>query len=353
MEIDIQRHPNPGKCPEGELGFGQRFTDHMFLMDWGGEGGEKWHSPRIVPYAPLTLDPAASVLHYAQAIFEGTKAFHGDDGKVRLFRADANGARFARSAERMCMQTLPVEAFVESIRRVVDLDRAWIPQKPGTSLYVRPTMIASEPFLGVRPAREYLYYVILSPVGAYYKSGLGPVRIFIEREMVRAAPGGTGEAKCAGNYAASLFAARRAAEKGCAQVLWTDAKEHRYIEEVGTSNLFVKIGDEVITAPLEGTILPGVTRDCVIAILKDKGIPVIERKLSVDEIKDAAAKGTLEEAFGTGTAAVISPVGTLVDTDGEIEISKEAGPLCQALYDEITGIQYGRREDRFGWTTEV
>lgn len=355
MDIEIRRTDSPKKMPERDFGFGKIFTDHVFRMQWGGEGGERWHSPRIEPYGEVSLDPAAVVLHYAQAIFEGMKAFRGVDGKVRLFRPDRHGARMARSAERLCIPPVPPEDFVESVKSFVALEERWVPKDPPeASLYIRPFIYASEAFLGVRPAKRFEYSIICCPVGSYYAGGFEPVKIWVEREQVRAAPGGVGSAKTGGNYAGSLQAFEKAKARGYAQVLWLDAVSHERIEEVGTMNVFVKIGDEVITPPLGGTILPGVTRDCVITLLKDRGVTVSEREITLAEVHEASKGGQLEEIFGSGTAAVISPVGALGLGDEDITVGDgQAGPLASSLRDEIVGIQRGEKEDRFGWTVPV
>ncbi len=350
LEIDLlpesQRKPLP---PADNLPFGIYRTDHMFLMDY--KEGNGWHKPRIVPYDMFKLDPAASGLHYGQAIFEGLKAYRGNDGKIRLFRPIENMKRLNRSAWRMCMPQVNPEELLEAIRQLVRIEERWVPDKKGTSLYIRPFMIATEPFLGVRPAKEYLLSVILSPVGAYYPEGFNPVKIYVTDKYVRAAKGGVGEAKAAGNYAASLMASEEAKEKGFTQVLWLDAAEHRYVEEVGTMNIFFKFEDALVTPALSGSILPGVTRDSVIRLGKDWGLKVEERPVTIDEVLDQAQKGGLKECFGTGTAAVISPVGSLFYKDKTYPINNEkTGPLAQKLFDEITGIQYGERPDPYGWT---
>jgi branched-chain amino acid aminotransferase len=337
--------------PEGKLGFGTIFTEYMLNRVWGGAAGPGWHEPRIEPRGPIAMDPAASVLHYGQTIFEGMKAFRGSDDRIRLFRPERNAARFATSAERVCLPALPAEDFVQGIKELVLLEKSWVPSTPGASLYIRPTMIATEGFLGVRPASEVLYYVIMCPVDAYYATGFAPVKIWVESNHVRAAKGGLGAAKAGANYVASLYAAEAAKKKGFAQVLWTDASHHEMIEEVGTMNLFVQIGDEVITPSLDGSILPGVTRESVIHLLTTRGMRVVERPISLTELKAAHTAGTLREVFGTGTAAVISPVGLLAgETLGELVIGDGGtGPLAQSLFDEITQIQRGERPDPFGW----
>lgn len=353
IEIAIEKNPQTKQRPsEDQLGFGRYFTDHMFVIDYSGLLG--WHAPRIVPYQNLRLDPGAAVLHYGQAIFEGMKAFRGDDGKIRLFRPEMNFERMQASAERLCMKFVDLGVFMESLLRLVRTEASWVPSKPGTALYLRPTLIGSEPFLGVRPAEGYIYYVIASPVGAYYGENIETVKIWIERTFSRAAPGGIGAAKAAGNYAASLIAATEAKKRGFAQVLWLDSSEKRFVEEVGTMNVFFKIGDEVITPPLNGTILPGVTRDSVIQLMQERGTPVVERPIEIAEVLAAAKSGDLKEVFGTGTAASISPVGAFGDGEQMFTINQgKVGALSAELYQTLNDIQYGRRPDPFGWTMEV
>ncbi len=335
-----------------DLAFGTVFTDHMFLMDFEEEKG--WYDPRIEPYGPLSLDPATSFLHYGQGLFEGLKAFRGCDGKIRLFRPQKHVDRLNATARRMCIPPLDPALVLKSWTTLVDLDRDWVPSSVGTSLYIRPTVIASEPFLGVRPSHRYLYFVILSPVGAYYPEGMNPVKIKVIDTHVRAVPGGLGEAKTAANYAASLYAAEEAKHEGFTQVLWLDGVHRKYIEEVGTMNLMLRIGDEVITPPLAGTILAGVTRDSVLTLLREWRVPVAERKVTIDEVIEAAGRGTLREVFGTGTAAVISPVGELAYKGQRIVVNDgRIGELTQKLYDAIVGIQYGTAPDTHGWTLEV
>jgi branched-chain amino acid aminotransferase len=335
-----------------DLAFGTVFTDHMFVADFEEEKG--WYDPRVEPYGPLSLDPATAVLHYAQGLFEGLKAFRGRDGMIRLFRPQKHAERLNRTAERLCIPTMDPDLVLRSWTTLVDLDRDWVPSSVGTSLYIRPTIIASEAFLGVRPARRYLYYVILSPVGAYYPEGINPVRIKVIDRYVRAVPGGMGEAKTGGNYAASLYAAEEAKHEGFTQVLWLDGVERRYIEEVGTMNIMLKIGDEVITPPLHGTILAGVTRDTVLALMREWGLRVSERPVAIDEVVAAAHDGRLAEVWGTGTAAVISPVGELAYKGERLVVNGgRIGALTQRLYDTIVGIQYGTVADGHGWTVEV
>jgi branched-chain amino acid aminotransferase len=337
------------KPKDKDLAFGTDFTDHMFLVDFEDEKG--WYDPRIEPYGPLALDPATAVLHYGQGLFEGLKAFRGKDGKIRLFRPDKHVARLNRTAEKMCIPTLDPDLVLKSFTTLVDLDRDWVPSTVGTSLYLRPTIIASEAFLGVRPAKKYLYFVILSPVGAYYPEGMAPVKIKVIDNYVRAVVGGLGEAKTSANYAASLHAAEDAKHEGFTQVLWLDGVHRKYIEEVGTMNIMLKIGDEIITPPLAGTILAGVTRDSVLVLTREWGLRVSERPITIDEVVEAARKGTLHEVWGTGTAAVISPVGELAYKGERIVVSGGGiGPLTQKLYDTIVGIQYGTAPDTSGWT---
>ena len=337
------------------LKFGKVFTDHMFVMKY--QTGIGWHEGRIIPYGPLSIDPAASVFHYGQEMFEGMKAYRASDGRVLLFRPYKNAERVRASNARMCMPDIDPELFVGAIKALVDLERDWIPEKPGTSLYIRPFVISDDPFLGVHPADHYLFVIICSPVGPYYDTpggGLAPTNIYVEDEYVRAAVGGVGFAKVGGNYAASLKAQQRANSLGCEQVLWLDAVEHSFVEEIGTSNAFFMIGDEVITAPLMGTILPGVTRASVIELLKKWGINISERRLRIGDVKKAAEDGTLKEVFASGTAAVISPVGKLVFKDSSLEIRDgSVGELAKRLYDTLYGIQTGALPDDMGWTVEV
>lgn len=351
--FSITKTQNPKAKPDTDsLSFGTRFTDHMFLMDYDPERG--WHDGRIVPYGPISLDPAASVLHYAQEMFEGLKAYRTKDGGVQLFRPEKNEERAKRTCERICIPPLPDGAMVEAVKALVAVERDWVPDKENTSLYIRPFIIATEPFLGVRDAYNYLFAVILSPVGPYYKEGLAPTRIYVEDEYVRSVKGGTGEVKIGGNYAVGLRSEKKAHEKGYAQVLWLDGIERRYVEEIGTSNAFFVIDGEVVTAPLLGTILPGITRDSVITLLRSWGIPVSERRLAIEDVYAAYAEGRLSEVFASGTAAVISPVGELCWGDKPMIINGgQIGSLSRRLYDELTGIQYGRVEDRFGWIVPV
>lgn len=348
MQIEVRKTDSPRpKVPADQLGFGRIFSDHMFLMDY--QGG-KWQRPRIEPYGPLSLEPGACVFHYAQCQFEGMKAFRAKSGQVRLFRPRFHAERFAKGSARLCMPGVPEEAFLESIRALVKLDADWVPSARGASLYLRPTLIGTESFLGVRPAEKYLFFVITSPVGAYYAEGFNPVRIWVEEEFIRAAPGGLGAIKAGANYAASLLAFVGAKKKGYAQVLWLDAIKKENVEEVGTMNVFFRLKNEIVTPPLSGTILNGATRDCALRLLQDWKLPVRERQISIEEVKAAHRSGELLEVFGTGTAAVISAVAELATAHEKFTIGDgRVGELTQRLYDEITGIQYGERPDPYGW----
>lgn len=354
MDIRIEKTTCPKEKPgkDNPLVFGTIFTDHMFEVDY--EEGKGWHDARVVPYHKLELEPSCMVFHYGQEMFEGLKAYKTDDGRILLFRPNKNAERANRSNKRLCIPEIPEELFIEGIKAVVSIDRDWIPTRPGTSLYIRPFVIATDPFLGVRPSHTYKFMVILAPVGAYYESGLDPVKIWIEDEYVRAVKGGIGEAKTGGNYAASLASQVKAHDEGYAQVLWLDGVHRKYIEEVGSMNIFFKINGVVVTPELNGSILPGVTRDSVIALCKQWGLPVEERRISVDEIVEAARTGAMEECFGTGTAAVISPVGELRYEQELMPIGGgKIGEVTQKLYDTITGIQLGKMEGPAGWSVEV
>ncbi len=349
-QITITRTATPGQLPADEtLAFGKVFSDHMFLMNY--EEGKGWHNPRIEPYGPFSLDPATCVLPYGQAIFDGLKAFRGVAGQIRLFRVGDHARRLNKSGHYLCIPEIDPAIVEESIRTLVQVDQRWVPSLPGTSLYIRPTVIATETFLGVHPSHSYLYYVIVGPVGAYYKEGMNPVSILASDQYVRAVKGGLGAAKTAGNYAASLFGAEEAQKAGYTQVLWLDGVEHKYLDEVGTMNIMLKIGDEVITPPLNGAILAGITRDSVLTLLRDWGLRVSERPIAIDDVLAAARAGTLE-MWGTGTAAVISPVGEL-GYKGERYIINggRTGALTQKLYDTIVGIQYGTAPDPHGWAS--
>jgi len=356
MEIELRikekSELKPRPKDEATLGFGDIFTDHMFTMTY--KEGEGWKDPMIKPYGPIQLDPAAMAIHYGQEIFEGLKAYKAKDGRILLFRPKDNFIRMNNSARRLCMPEVDVDFVLEALKKLILIDKDWIPSTQGTSLYIRPTMLATEPHLGVRPAKEYLFYIILGPVGAYYKEGLNPVKIYVEDKYVRASKGGTGEAKAAGNYAASLLAAEEAKKKGFTQVLWLDAKEKRYVEEVGTMNMFFVFDGRVATAPLEGSILPGVTRDSVIKLLRLWGTEVEERPIPIEEVIERAKNGSLKEAFGTGTAAVISPVGQITYKGVDYIVNRgEMGELSQRLYKELVSIQYGDGPDPFNWVLVV
>lgn len=354
LNIRIERTPAPKTKPDySKLGFGRYFTDHMFLMDYSTEKG--WHDARIVPYGPLQLDPSAMVFHYAQELFEGLKAYMRADGGIQLFRPDKNIERMENTCDRLCVPRIPEEDVLQAIKAVVSVDRDWVPKSEGTSLYIRPFIIATDPHLGVHPSHTYLFAIILSPVGSYYAAGINPVKIYVEREYVRCVKGGTGRAKAGGNYAASLIGQQRAEDMGCAQVLWLDGVHRKYIDEVGAMNVFFVIDGVVVTPELtDGNILPGVTRASCVELLKKWGVPVEERKVSIDEVLEASDNGKLDEAFGTGTAAVISPVGELYDGDREIVINNnEIGPISKRLYDAITGIQWGKTEDVMGWIEKI
>ncbi|WP_017755159.1 branched-chain amino acid aminotransferase [Calidifontibacillus oryziterrae] len=335
-----------------QLQFGKIFTDHMFMMDY--TEGVGWHDPQILPYGPISLDPSCVVFHYGQTVFEGLKAYVAKDGKVLLFRPEKNMERLNRSNDRLVIPQIDEELALTALKQLVALDKDWVPTAEGTSLYIRPFVIATQPYLGVAPSTKYKFMIIMSPVGAYYKEGLNPVKILVENEYVRTVKGGTGTAKTGGNYAASLKAQEKSENKGYSQVLWLDGKEHKYIEEVGSMNIFFKVNGTVITPELNGSILAGITRDSIIQLLKHWNVPVEERRISIEEIYQAHADGVLEEAFGTGTAAVISPVGQLLWNNESITLNNgETGPLSKKLYDTLTGIQYGKIEDPFGWTVEV
>lgn len=353
MEIKIDRSPIHGVLPEPEkLGFGNYFTDHMFLMDYSEDKG--WHDARIVPYGPISVSPAASVLHYGTEVFEGLKAYRTPDGGVQLFRPWENVARLNRSCDRLGLPQIDPDDGLQAIKSLVDVDRGWVPNDPGTSLYIRPFLFSTDPTLALHGVHEAMFVVILSPSGSYFKDGLTPVPIMVETEDVRAVRGGTGEAKCGGNYAAANRAGDKAIEKGFSQVLWLDGVERKYVEEGGGMNVMFKINGTVVTPMLTGSILRGVTRKSCIELLKSWGVPVEERLLSVDELFDAAQSGTLEEAWCVGTAAVISPIGELAWGDRDYKVNEgKIGALSQKLYDELTGIQWGTRPDPFGWTCKV
>ena len=353
MEIKITKTACKKQKPDpASLGFGKYFTDQMFLMDY--TKGKGWHDARIVPFGDISLSPAAMVFHYGQEMFEGLKAYAADDGSIQLFRPQKNIERMNRTNRRLCIPQVDPDFVLEALKALVSIDADWVPEGKDTSLYIRPFIIATDAHLGVKPATQYLFCIILSPVGAYYAEGLNPVKIFVETDYVRAVKGGIGFAKAGGNYAASLAAQEKANELGYSQVLWLDGVHRKYVDEVGTMNVFFVIDGEVITPMLEGSILPGVTRDSVITLLRDLGYKVTERRVDVDELFEAHKAGKLDEVFGTGTAAVISPVG-LLDRDGEkIVINNgEIGKISQMLYDTLTGIQWGRIPDTRGWIVKV
>lgn len=352
MEIRVEKAKTLKDKPDFKnLGFGKYFTDHMFIMDWSSEKG--WHDARIVPFGYLPIHPASTVLHYGAEIFEGMKAYRTNDG-YSIFRPFENAKRFNNSAERMCLPQIPEEDFINAITSLINLDYEWIPNAEGSSLYIRPFEFGNEESLGVHAVHEATFVIILSPVGSYYAEGLNPVKITIESEDVRAVRGGTGYAKCGGNYAASLRAGQRAEEKGFTQVLWLDGVERKYIEEVGSMNVMFEIGEEIVTPKLTGSVLPGITRKSCIEILRGWGYTVNERLLSVDELISAAESGSLKEAWGTGTAAVVSPIGHLCYKDKDHVVSgNKIGALTQKLYDELTGIQWGKIEDERGWCYKV
>lgn len=353
MDIKITKTKMPKQLPDdSKLGFGQIFTDHMFNMDFNPEQG--WHNARIEPYAPILMDPATMVLHYGQAIFEGLKAYRTSNGKIQLFRPDQNIARFNRSARLVCIPEIDEAFLLFALRKLISIDKKWVPGVLETSLYIRPTIVATDPYLGVRPSNTYRLFIILSPVGAYYPEGFNPVTIWVTDEYVRTVRGGLGEAKTPANYAASLYGAEVAKKAGYTQVLWLDAIEHRYIEEVGTMNILFVINGELVTPPLGGSILAGITRDSVLTIARDWNIPVAERPITIDEVMATHKDGSLQEIFGSGTAAVISPVSHLAWQDKVLTVGHGGvGPMAQRFYETITDIQYGRAEDRFGWMLPV
>ncbi|XJZ28924.1 branched-chain amino acid aminotransferase [Bacillota bacterium Lsc_1132] len=340
------------KPDSSKLEFGRIFTDHMFIMDYNE--GQGWHDARIVPYQPISLDPAAMIFHYGQSVFEGLKAYVTKDEQVLLFRPDRNFKRLNQSNDRLCIPEIDEAVALEALKKLIAIDRDWIPTAEGTSLYIRPFIISTEPYLGVAPSKSYQFMIILSPVGSYYKEGINPVKIAVERQFVRAVAGGTGNAKTGGNYASSLKAQEIAGKIGYSQVLWLDGKENKYIEEVGSMNIFFKMNGEVITPALNGSILEGVTRNSIIHLLKYWNIPVLERKISIEEIQQAYHDGVLEEAFGTGTAAVISPISEFLWQNEKLTVQDgKTGKLTKELYDTLTGIQNGTKPDPFGWCVKL
>ncbi|MFC6331705.1 branched-chain amino acid aminotransferase [Paenibacillus septentrionalis] len=352
LEITIERSAQLKQKPdENKLGFGQYYTDHMFILEY--TEGKGWHSGRVVPYQNISLDPAAKVFHYGQTVFEGMKAYRTEDG-IKLFRPKKNFERLNKSNARLSIPHLDEELAYEGLIKLLDVDREWVPSAEGTSLYIRPFIIATEPALGVNPSLNYLFMIIMSPVGAYYAEGVNPVKIHVESHFVRAVAGGVGEAKTAGNYAAGLNAQEEAKDRGYSQVLWLDGVHRKYIEEVGSMNVFFKINGVVVTPQLNGSILNGITRNSVITLLKHWDVPVEERRISIDELIEAHRNGQLEEAFGTGTAAVISPIGELSYNDEKYVINEgKTGELSSKIYDTITGIQKGTVEDPFGWLVSL
>ena len=354
MELLVEKtqHPKDKPADESKLGFGSIFTDHMFSMNY--DQGRGWHDARITPYAPFLMSPAAMVLHYGQAIFEGLKAYRKPDGGLQLFRPMENLRRFNRSAERLCIPPIDADYVFECLKTLLRMDAGWVPKSPGTSLYIRPAAVATDAALGVHVSHSYLFFIILSPVGAYYAEGLKPIRILVENEYVRAVRGGMGFAKAAGNYAVSLIADETAKKHGCAQVLWLDGVERKYVEEVGSMNIFFKIGGKLITPALQGSILGGITRKSVLELAPKLGYEVEERPLPFEEGYSAYKNGTLEEVFGAGTAAVIAPVGTLVYKGEEIRVADgQMGPCARDIYQKLTDIQFGLCPDEMGWTVSL
>ena len=354
IDITLKEESKRDTLPQDEknLGFGRIFTDHMFIHEYKED---QWGKPTIEPFRNFSLSPAALVLHYGQEIFEGMKAFRQEDGKgVSLFRPEMNAQRMIDSAKRMDMEPYPKENFLEALQKLIGIEHKWVPSLFGTSLYIRPTLIATQAVLGLKSSNEFIFYVILSPVGPYFKEGFKPIKIFVEPYYVRAVDGGIGEAKTGGNYGASLLALKNAFDSGCSQVMWLDAKEHKYIEEVGTMNQFFVIDDIIYTAPLKGTILRGVTRASVIQLAKEQGYKVKEEALSIEQVIQAIENGNLTEAFGAGTAASIAPVGELMYKDNRYQINNmEVGPISEKLYKILTGIQYGKIEDPYNWNVSI
>ncbi|KAB2880764.1 branched-chain amino acid aminotransferase [bacterium] len=355
MNLEIQKITADKKKTkpvfDSSLGFGKYFSDHFFIMKYDAKNG--WHQAKIEPYRQLMLDPAAMVLHYAQEIFEGLKAYNSKNG-IFLFRAKDNLKRMNNSARRLCMPEIDIDFVHDAMKKLVLIDKEWIPSARETSMYIRPTMIATEASVGVRVSGEYLFYIIVGPAGSYYPEGFNPIKIFVSDKYVRAVRGGVGEAKTGANYAASLFAAQEAKKMGCSQVLWLDAIDQKHVEEVGTTNIFFRFDDEVVTSPLTGTILPGITRDSVIKLLKSWNMKCTERRISIDEIMEGSKNGKLKEVFGTGTAAVISPVSELHYKDEVFNVGGgKIGDISLKLYNEILSIQYGEKTDPFGWVEKI
>ncbi|RLL46774.1 branched-chain amino acid aminotransferase [Oceanobacillus piezotolerans] len=353
QSIRVEERQDKKEKPKSEdLIFGRNFTDHMFVMDY--TEGLGWHNPSIIPYQNLSISPASMIFHYGQSVFEGLKAFRTENGDVQLFRPEKNVQRLNQSNDRLVIPPIDENLALEAIKQLVAMDSDWVPSTEGTSLYIRPFIISTEPYLGVAPSHYYKFIIIMSPVGSYYKEGINPVKIAVENQYVRAVKGGTGEAKTGGNYASSLKAQELCEKEGYSQVLWLDGVEKKYIEEVGSMNVFFKINGEVVTPALNGSILPGITRDSVIQLLKHWDIPLVERRVSIKELYEAHQNGTLEEAFGSGTAAVISPIGELYWEGHHLVINEgKTGDISKKVYDTITGIQYGKMEDPFDWTVKV
>ncbi len=355
MEIKITKNPNPGQKPQDEskLGFGKVFTDHMFLYDWNDKEG--WHDARIVPFGDLVLHPASTVFHYALEVFEGLKAYRTASGDVQLFRPEENAKRMFNSAERIGLPPVPVDDFVEAVKTLISVDKDWCPHSDGCSLYIRPFLFGTDPSVGLHTLHSAQFCIIVAPSGAYYANGINPVNIMIETHDVRAVRGGTGYTKCGGNYAAAQRATVEAEKKGFNQVLWLDGVHQKYIEEVGAMNIMFKIDGKIVTPSIaEKTVLPGITRMSMLQVLRDKGYEVEERKISVDEVTEACKAGKLEEAWGTGTAAVVSPVGELQIEGVDYVINGgKIGETTQMLYDTLTGIQWGKLPDTYGWTVKV
>lgn len=353
MEITVTKAKELKASPdESKLGFGTILTDHMFKMDYDEENG--WNNPRIEPYGPIQMDPANLTLHYAQTIFEGMKAYRTESGDIQLFRPTDNFERFNQSARGLCIPPLDEEFALSALKELLTLEKRWVPSAPGTSLYIRPIIIAMDPYLGLKAGSTYLFYMILSPVGAYYAEGFNPVKIMVTKDYVRAVRGGVGTFKTGGNYAASLNATVEANKAGYTQVLWLDGVEQKYVEEVGAMNIFFVIDGEIVTPMLNGSILAGITRDTVLDLAKEWGLPATERRIEIDEVFQAAEEGRLNEVFGSGTAAVISPVGEIKYGDKVITINNgEVGPMAQRFMDSITNIQYGKDEDPKNWVVPV
>jgi branched-chain amino acid aminotransferase len=353
MDIAITKAASLKPKPDDHnLGFGTLFTDHMFNLDYNPDKG--WHNPRVEPYGPITMDPSTMVLHYGQGVFEGLKAYHTESGAIQLFRPQANMKRLNNSCRLLCIPEFDEAFMLKALKTLLRVERDWVPTAPETSLYIRPTIVAMDPFLGVRASHTYRCFIILSPVGAYYAEGFNPIKIMVTKEHVRAVRGGVGEAKTLGNYAASLLAGDKAHQAGYTQVLWLDGVEQKYIEEVGSMNIFFMIDDELITPALNGSILPGITRDSVLALGKKWGLRVSEKQITIDDVITAHGAGRLQEIFGSGTAAVISPVGKLCFGDQVLQIGDgRVGPMAQKLFDAITAIQYGQTDDTMGWIEPI